>query len=422
MLGAQLLPNHVFSSSIDISLDKDRIGERYNEAQTALLKNIWKLPQFDKPVLSTGVGYPGIYLEHNQDNLFLAKTDIETALAGHEIFFKHQREDGLLPAAIIDINKYPLINDPPTGIAFASVHAVVPPAYTAWKLAKLSQREAFLQQAYSACSRYDAWLVKKRNRKGTGLVEMYCEYDTGGDKQRRVIDGGLKGRCPGNDACNMPDLEIMPIVSVDLSAMMYGSRVALSQMATALGKTIEAQQWLEKSEYTKKRIHELCYDPEDQFFYDVDGKGQFRKYRTEHITKLFITKVVDQKLFDIIYNRYFKNPKEFATPFPFPSVSISDPTYNTDAINSWCGPSQTLTAIRTTLWMEDYGKHDDFMSLAKIWVDAICKSDLPFTQEMNPITGKFSDVAQYYTPSLLMFIDFVDRLNGGLSVSDLVLK
>ena len=59
--------------------------------------------------------------------------------------------------------------------------------------------------------------------------------------------------------------------------------------------------------------------------------------------------------------------------------------------------------------MEDYGKHDDFVKLAKIWVHAICKSDLPFTQEMNPITGNFA-----YVPveNLVAMIDALHEFKG----------
>ena len=54
-------------------------------------------------------------------------------------------------------------------------------------------------------------------------MEMYCEWGTGHDNDRRVTDGGIPETCPGNDAANMPDLEVMPILSVDLSCMRYGN-------------------------------------------------------------------------------------------------------------------------------------------------------------------------------------------------------
>lgn len=384
-----------------------RAQERYFEAKRELPKNVWSLPQFERPVLTCGQGYPGIWLEHNLDNVFYAGVDPEVALAGHDIFIRFQRADGLLPA---------LVRLPKPGyadISYGHVQAVIAPALTAWHCAQVAQNESFLERAYAAYGRYDAWLVKHRDRRGTGLVEMYCEYDSGHDNSPRVKDGGIPHACPENEAVNMPDIPCMPVIAADLSAMLFGGRVALASMARALGRSGESQRWLEKSEETRSKIMQNCWDPEDEFFYDVDARGAFRKYRTEHITRLFANRVVDDKHFDRIYSRYFHDPKEFATPYPFPSISVSDPAHDGRyPKNSWGGQSQALTALRATLWMEYYGKHDDFLKFMKIWVAAVSRSPLPFTQEMNPNTGTFSECAPYYTPTLLLYIDFMDRLSG----------
>ncbi len=53
----------------------------------------------------------------------------------------------------------------------------------------------------------------------------------------------------------------------------------------------------------------------------------------------------------------------------------------------------------------------------KVWVNVVSESPQPFTQEMNPLTGEFSDCATFYTPTLLLYLDFVDRLDGEKTVS-----
>ena len=40
----------------------------------------------------------------------------------------------------------------------------------------------------------------------------------------------------------MPDLPEMPILSVDLSAALYGGRIALAELADLLGKNAEADE------------------------------------------------------------------------------------------------------------------------------------------------------------------------------------
>jgi len=393
---------------------KDQIRARYEEAKLALPKNVCRLPLFDRPVLTPGNGYPGIYLEHNLDNVFYTTIDPEVAIAGHDIFFEFQREDGLFPSAVLDTSRA----QHPTGIIYQSVHVLSSLAFTAWEIAQRTQREDFLSRAYKACVRYDDWLTKNRDRRGTGLVEMYCEYDTGHDQSPRVKDGGIPPTCPKANAVEMPDLDFMPIIAPDLSAMLYDGRVYLGKMADALDKTAEAETWRQRASETRQRIHDICFDPVDEFFYDVDSKGRFRKYRTEHITRMFMNGTVDQALFDRIYTRYFQDPKEFATPFPFPSISLSDPAHDHRyPNNSWGGQSQALTAQRTILWMAKYGRLTDFKALAQTWVNSLATSEKPFMQEMNPVTGVFSDSCPYYTPSLLMMIDFTDWLEGRPSIT-----
>ena len=393
---------------------KDQIQARYDEAKKALPKNVCRVPLFDRPVLTPGPDYPGIYLEHNLDNVFYLEIDPEVAIAGHEIFFGFQREDGLFPSAVLDTTR----TKHPTGIIYQSVHILSSLAFTAWEIAQRTGREDFLNRAYHACVRYDQWLVKNRDRRGTGLVEMYCEYDTGHDHSPRVRDGGIPRACPLANAAEMPDLDFMPIIAPDLSAMLYDGRIYLGKMADSLGKAAEAEEWRERAAETRQRIHDVCFDPEDEFFYDVDAKGRFRKYRTEHITRMFMNRTVDQALFDRIYTRYFKNPQEFGTPFPFPSISLSDPAHDHSyPNNSWGGQSQALTAQRTILWMAQYGRLDDFKAFAQTWVTSLATSEKLFMQEMNPVTGDFSKSCPNYTPSLLMMIDFSDWLEGRPSVT-----
>ena len=396
----------------------DQIQARYEEAKRALPKNVCRIPLFDRPVLTPGPDYPGIYLEHNLDNIFYLEIDPEVAVASHEIFFEFQREDGLFPSAVMDTSR----SKHPTGIIYQSVHILSSLAFTAWEIAQRTGREDFLKRAYQACVRYDQWLVKNRNRRGTGLVEMYCEYDTGHDHSPRVRDGGIPRTCPLANAAEMPDLDFMPIIAPDLSAMLYDGRIYLAKMADALDRPAEAEEWREWAAETRQRLHDICFDPVDEFFYDVDAKGRFRKYRTEHITRMFMNRTVDQDLFDRIYNRYFKNPQEFGTPFPFPSISLSDPAHDHSyPNNSWGGQSQALTAQRTILWMAQYGRLEDYKALAHTWVKSLATSDKLFMQEMNPVTGDFSDSCPNYTPSLLMMIDFTDWLEGRPSVTQTLL-
>jgi hypothetical protein len=180
-------------------------------------------------------------------------------------------------------------------------------------------------------------------------------------------------------------------------------------MAQHLGKSSEAQMWQEKAEYLRQGILLYCYDPEDECFYDVDCEGQFVKVRGDALTRVLGEHVVDATMFEKIYRRYIRNPTEFWTPYPLPSISIADPAFVTSLpANSWGGASQALTALRAPQWFAYYGKQDDLRILMSRWVDAMTAT-ADFMQQMNPWTGEFS-TSTGYSPSMLVYLDFVNRL------------
>ena len=63
-----------------------------------------------------------------------------------------------------------------------------------------------------------------------------------------------------------------------------------------------------------------------------------RKYLSISITNIFTEHVLDRKFMDKIYRQHLKNPQEFFTPYPFPSIAVSDPQFKKNRlfVNS-CG-------------------------------------------------------------------------------------
>ena len=195
-------------------------------------------------------------------------------------------------------------------------------------------------------------------------------------------------------------------ITVTLSCMRYGNLMALVEIAEVLGWQDEAKMQREKAEALQAKIEELLYCPEDEFYYDRSPQG-FRKYRTEHITRVFLNRVCSQERFERIYKRYFENENEFASPWPYPSVALSDPAFDhTYPRNSWGSNSQAPTALRAMLWLDYYGMPEEKEALLLRWTRALLNPDNPFVQELHPITGKTPTfiVRGGYTPSLLLFL------------------
>jgi len=124
---------------------------------------------------------------HRIEGLVYASLSPEAALANHEVFFDLQREDGYLPCNVKKVS-----------LGTGQIQMVVPIAATAWDLYQQNRRAAFLDKAYRACSRWDEWLVRYRNTRGSGLCEAFCTYDTGHDNSPRFV--GKSRQCPQQDA------------------------------------------------------------------------------------------------------------------------------------------------------------------------------------------------------------------------------
>lgn len=367
----------------------------YRTAKQGLQSNIKRLDFFEQPVLTEGGLYPGIWLECGpMEGLICEDYITGVAKPNHDIFFKLQREDGYLPCWIRQKE-----------IGTAQIQMVVPIAATAWETAQKTRDHAFLERAYHACSRWDRWLTRHRNSRGTGLCEAFCEYDTGHDNSPRFFD--LPKECPDADARKCAPVGKLPYLSPDLSASLFGGKIALSQMAEALGDHGAALRWKEDAETLRALIIRHCYDPEDHCFYDVDASGAFVRIKGDALLRVLGEHVVEQSMFDVIFEQHIKNPEAFWTPYPLPSIAMNDPAFvHALPDNSWGGASQALTALRASRWLDHYGKSDALGTLMLAWIDGIRRA-CGFMQQMNPQTGDFS-TSPGYSPAMLVFLTFVD--------------
>jgi hypothetical protein len=377
-----------------------KLQQAYDAAVTGLRGNVQSVFHFPRPVLLEGATYAGVWLECAPlEGLVYAPLSPETALANHEVFFDLQREDGYLPC-----------NVKKASLGTGQIQMVVPIAATAWDLYQQNRRAAFLDKTYRACSRWDEWLVRYRNTRGSGLCEAFCTYDTGHDNSPRFL--GKSRQCPQQDARICPPDDGLPYLAPDLSATVYGGRIALAAIAREMGRAAEESRWLESAAAIRKRILDRLYDARDAAFYDIDSHGRFVRIRGDAITRVMGEHVADQKLFDEVYGRQLHNPSAFWTPNPFPSIAADDPAFvRPIPRNSWGGASQALTALRTPRWMEHYGKYGDFTHLMTRWVEALVRSG-EFLQQMDPNTGDFSPDRGAYSPAMLNLFDFVWRLYG----------
>jgi hypothetical protein len=390
-----------FDSFPRFSTGNKRWQAAYNEAMRILVANVHTLPRFNGEVLLEGADYPGIWQECGpHEALVYRNLRPDVACNSHLTFFALQRPDGQLPA-----------NNKLIEAGFGQIQMVVPIAATAWELASATGDDELLQAAYVSCSRWDNWLSAYRNTRKSGLVEGFCTYDTGHDNSPRWT--GIPPQCPGKDAKRFPPIATLPRLCPDLSATVYGGRIALASMAHALGKSSEAEHWQLKADQIRNLILKLLYVEEDAAFYDLDAQGNFVKVRSDVLSRVCGEHVLDQKTFDHVWQQQLHNPMAFWAPIPLPSIALDDPHFVWPLErNSWGGPSQALTALRAGRWFDHYNRSAEFTHMMNKWCEAL-QSDMTFRQQLDPLTGEFTQADQPgYSPACLVMYDYTWRLAG----------
>lgn len=390
--------------------------EIFRQYETVLnrIKNVHIkcFPGHPEPVFLISDAYPGVWLEHAYDAIAWANYCPEMAYVARaqvNLFLDNQKEDGQFPCYVLDESN-PNTKNYGRLIGYGQLQECVSFTRLCYEAALLNHDDELMERAYRKCVAWDEWLCRNRMTTQSRLVELFCLFDTGHDNSDRLA--GIKGGCPGGDAKNCNEGDDMPLIAPDLNAVFYSSRMALADMAAHLGKEQESAAWREKAREVKQALIETCYDPEDEFFYDVDRHGNKRKFKTIHISNLFCEHLLDQDMADRIYHRYLHNVKEFWTPYPMASMSISDPDFKKEREgNDWSYFSQGLTALRALRWMDDYGYGSDLEELMRIWTDALVRSEkIKFSQELDPFTGELSRGCEWYSSTMLFFIHSVRRL------------
>ncbi len=387
------------------------IHKKYAQALSRIRDfHIKTFPGQAGPLFLISTTYPGVWLEHVYDGVKYAELEPE---AGREVarnqtllFIRNQKPNGRLPFNVLDAS---IVKGKRQPVGYRQIQECVAFGRLCWETYTLLNDREYLKEAYASVAAWDRWLCEHHMTMGKGLIELFCLYDTGHDNSARLDD--IPNPCPDPDGAQPAEADAVPMLAPDMNAVFYGNRRALAQMAEELRLTAEAAQWREKAADVKRRMIELLYDEDDEFFYDVDRHGNKRKFLSIAISNVFQEHVMDKPMADAVYKRHMKNPAEFWTEYPFPSMALSDPGSVKDRDgNSWGYYTQGLTALRCARWMDHYGYGADYDHILEKWVEAITRSDMNFSQELDPITGEMSKSSEWYSSALLLYVYACRRL------------
>lgn len=387
------------------------IQKKYAQALSRIRDfHIKTFPGQAGPLFLISTTYPGVWLEHVYDGIKYAELEPESGkeVARNQtlLFIRNQKPDGRLPFNVLDAS---IVKGNRQPVGYRQIQECVSFGRLCWETYTLLNDREYLKEAYASVSAWDKWLCGHRMTMGKGLIELFCLYDTGHDNSARLSD--IPNPCPDPDGASPADADAVPMLAPDMNAVFYGDRMALSQMAEELGYAAEAAQWREKAADVKRRMIELLYDKDDEFFYDVDRHGSKRRFLSIAISNVFQEHVMDKPMADAVYRRHMKNPAEFWAEYPFPSMALCDPGSVKDRDgNSWGYYTQALTVLRCARWMDHYGYGADYDHILEKWVEAITRSEINFSQELDPVTGKMSQSSEWYSSALLLYVYACRRL------------
>lgn len=393
------------TADVAFTASTPRLEARYNKAVSELFDCI-KPTQVTGPILHEGGVYHGCWLESTGtiNTELMARFLPSVAAETYAAFAAHQRDDGLIPYKITQ-----------AGPAFAQIQLVTPLARAVWNHFQLNGRDrAFLARMYAAMSRYDAWIARFRDTRGTGGVEAFSTYDTGHDLSSRfwhVPDSPF-----GNDPTRCdPDNPVLPFIAPDLTANIICQRLYLARIAAELGE--ESQPWRNKAEASLKALFTHCYDKTDHFFYDRDRNGNLVRVQSDVLLRVLACEVGDDAFFAEALSRYLLNTSKFFAKYPFTSIALDDPRFDPNfGQNSWSGPSNFLSIIRAAHAFEHHHRHVE-LTWAQLPVLAALFDMETFPQTLSPFTGA-PGYTESYSPAILCLLDMVERLCGILPRPD----
>ncbi|MCD0446823.1 hypothetical protein LO763_24705 [Glycomyces sp. A-F 0318] len=358
------------------------------------------------PVLNEGGVYKGTWIESTGtvNAEVLARFAPGTARDTQLLFAEHQRDDGMIPYKVTA-----------AGPAFSQIQVVTPLARTVWHHHRLTGGDpALLERMYRAMARYDDWLARYRDTRGTGAVEAFCAFDTGHDLSPRfwfAPDRAFRGDARHCD----PDSPTLPYIAPDLTANVACQRAYLARIAEALGE--DPDPWRRKAAASTAALYEQCFDEADGTFYDRDRSGAHVRVQSDVLLRVLACEVGDGALFERALRAHLMNTRKFLSHYGFTSLAMDDPRFDADASrNSWGGPVNLLSMLRAPQAFEHHGHVAELAVASAPALAALAVADR-FPQCLDPWSGApgFTSV---YSPSILWFLDAVERACGVLPRPD----
>ncbi len=297
----------------------------------------------------------------------------------------------------------PQTNRVPVSHASLTGQSVMP--WAAWKFYQIHGRKDYVAQLYPGMKKNMDWWISDRDPKRTGLFEIDDQLETGMDDLHRRWKGPKPARYQAIDATSYAILNLK----------------AVANMAQVLGNAKDAAYY---SAYAAKSVHALntvLWDPALQRYRDRSpDTGELTDYNSITIFyPMFADAMTKAQLPEI--SRYLLNPKEYATPYPVPALSQSDPEFD-PVKRYWAGPTWPATNSHVAEGFAETAKRLDrsllpqagtlFLKIAALQL----RPRADFYEHYNSLTGEPESGFRDYMHS--WWVDAIIRQAAGLTPQD----
>ncbi|MFH2068702.1 MAG: trehalase family glycosidase [Candidatus Omnitrophota bacterium] len=197
-------------------------------------------------------------------------------------------------------------------------------AWTSYELYRRTGNKDFLRYVYPRVKKFIAWLYRNRDDDRSGLLEWklseepICRCGESGMDNSPRFDG----RCEHMKA-------------VDFNCFAVSEMEFLEKMAQELGLVGDASCWQRERVGKAALINRSLWDDRSGFYFDRQADGAFKKVKTVASFLPLFAGIADKRQAASLID-HLKNPKEFWTGFPVPSVSRDESVFCRDM---WRGPT-----------------------------------------------------------------------------------
>jgi glycogen debranching enzyme len=340
--------------------------------------------------------------------IILTHFDIEAAKNELRSLVSKQTEDGFMPH-IIYWEKHPVL---PVDWGMEGTSSLIQPPIIAYALLRIYQADhdkAFLREIYAHLNPYYRYLLKRDPRENH-LVGIINPDESGEDDSPRFdppmdmppvhdVRDHVRRRqelFEKNRQCHFETNTCMRnffwVKDVAFNSYLVENLDAMRDIAQTLGEDGDAYYFDRHCGFVKAAMRRCMY--EDGIFWTTYGLAYHKvETRTWAMFAPMVANMVTREEAENLVHNYLKNEHEFNSPYPLPTVSMSEPSYRPEESTwgeawehpNWRGPVWFASNWFVYRGLKKYGYHDEAELIKRKSIELIETSG--FREYFHPETG-----------------------------------